>query len=114
MHVTAWMERLAASRGEPRDRLVAALERLAPDAATVLAPLPADEVLVESRVVDAGARELDARWRVEIGSTFRRLDLPLPPPAAEPATVRTGHSDAFRALHAELTSVRRLDPGATW
>ncbi len=114
MHVTAWMERLAASHGEPRDRLLSALERLAPDAATVLAPLAGDEALLRSGVIDAGAAELDARWRTDIGSTFGRLDLPLPPPAADPATARTGHSDAFRALHAELTSVRRLAPAATW
>ena len=39
MHATAWLERLAAREGEPRERLLAALEELAPDAATVFSPL---------------------------------------------------------------------------
>ena len=40
MHVDAWLERLAAVPGEPRDRLVAALERLGPDAGTVFDAAP--------------------------------------------------------------------------
>jgi ring-1,2-phenylacetyl-CoA epoxidase subunit PaaC len=114
MHVTAWLQRLAASAGEPRDRLLAALGRLASDAATVLAPVAGEDLLVESGVMADPAGALDARWRASLAATFRRLVLPMPPPAAHPASARTRHSDAFRALHAELTSVRRLDPTATW
>jgi ring-1,2-phenylacetyl-CoA epoxidase subunit PaaC len=114
MHVEAWLDRLATHDGEPRSRLIAALERLAPDAGTVLAPLPDDLSLVMAGIVGADAAELDARWRAQIGPTFERLDLPMPPPAADPAHARADHSDAFRRLHGELTSVRRLDPEATW
>ena len=39
MHAGAWLDRLARSDGEPRDRLLAALDELAPDAATVFTPL---------------------------------------------------------------------------
>jgi ring-1,2-phenylacetyl-CoA epoxidase subunit PaaC len=114
MHVTAWLERLASSSGEPRDRLLGALDRLSTDAATVLAPLPGDATLVESGVLAADAEGLDARWRAAIEPTFAGLDLPTPPPAVDPASARTHHSDTFRDLHANLTSVRRLDPEATW
>ncbi len=58
--------------------------------------------------------ELDARWRAAISPTLDRLGLPSPGPAGVPGTARTGHSDAFRWLHGELSSVRRLDPEATW
>ena len=54
MHVEAWLDRLARADGEPRDRLVAALETLAPDAATVFTPLPDEPALVEAG--DPGAR----------------------------------------------------------
>jgi ring-1,2-phenylacetyl-CoA epoxidase subunit PaaC len=114
MHVAAWLDRLASADGEPRERLMAALERLAPDAATVLSPLPNDLSLVMAEILDATGDELDARWRAEIGPTLERLRLPMPPPVADPATARTNHSDAFRWLHGEFTAVRRAQPGATW
>jgi ring-1,2-phenylacetyl-CoA epoxidase subunit PaaC len=114
MHVSAWLERLASARGEPRARLLAALERLAPDAATVLAPLPNELSLVMAGIIDATGDELDARWRAQIGLVFERLDLSMVLPAVDPQTARTNHSDAFRWLHGEFTAVRASQPGATW
>jgi ring-1,2-phenylacetyl-CoA epoxidase subunit PaaC len=114
MHVTAWLDRLATAGGEPRARLLGSLERLAPDAATVLAPLPNELSLVMAGIIDATGDELDARWRADIGPVFDRLDLPKPPPLADPLHARSGHSDAFRWLHGEFTMVRGSDPGATW
>jgi ring-1,2-phenylacetyl-CoA epoxidase subunit PaaC len=114
MHVSAWLERLATADGEPRRRLLDALERLSPDAATVLSPLPNELSLVMAGIIDAIGDELDARWRAEIGPVFDRLHLPMPPAVADPAAARTGHSDAFRWLWGEFTTVRREQPGATW
>ena len=114
MHVSAWLERLASAGGEPRERLLSALERLAPDSASVLSPLPNELSLVMAGIIEVGADELDARWRAEIGPVFERLRLPLPPPVPDPMTARTNHSDAFRWLHTEFTAVRREQPGATW
>jgi ring-1,2-phenylacetyl-CoA epoxidase subunit PaaC len=114
MHIGAWLERLATTAGEPRERLLAALDRLAPDAATVLAPLPNELSLLMAGIIGGSGDELDARWRATIGPTFDRLGLPMPPPLTDPAAARAGHSDAFRALHAQFTSVRSLDAGATW
>ena len=114
MHVSAWLERLASAGGEPRKRLLAALERLAPDAATVLSPLPNDLSLVMAGIIDGSFDELDARWRTEVGRVFERLGLSMVLPVADPLTARTNHSDAFRWLHGEFTAVRREQPGATW
>ena len=114
MHAEAWLERLATGDGESRRRLLDALDRLGADAWTVLSPLPNDLSLVMAGIVDAPLTELDARWRAGIGPLLARLGLPMPAAAGDPAGARTGHADAFRWLHGEFTSVRRLDPQATW
>ena len=114
MHAGAWLDRLARGTGEPRDRLLAALATLGPDAATVFAPLPGEPALIEDGILDAPMVELEARWRASIEPTFARLDLPMPPPAADPGRGRLDHGDDFRWLWGEFTSVRRSDPGATW
>ncbi|MEA2654011.1 MAG: ring,2-phenylacetyl-CoA epoxidase subunit PaaC [Chloroflexota bacterium] len=114
MHAGAWLERLARSRGEPRDRLLAALATLAPDAATVFTPLPDEPALLRDGVLDAPMTDLDARWRDSIAPVFASLGLRMPPPAQDPARGRLDHGQAFRWLWGEFTSVRRADPGATW
>jgi len=114
MHVTTWFERLASATGEPRRRVLDALERMGPDAGTVLTPLPTELALDMAGILDAPMSELEARWRASLAPAFGALDLPVLPPTHDPGTSRTAHSDAFRRLHAEFTSVRWIDPGAIW
>ncbi len=114
MHAGTWLDRLARSEGEPRDRLLAALAELAPDAGTVFGPLGGEGVLVETGILDAPMTELETTWRTSITPTFDALDLPMPPAATDPARGRLDHGAAFEWLWGEFTSVRRADPGATW
>ena len=114
MHAGAWLDRLARSEGEPRDRLLAALAELAPDAATVFTPIDGEAGLVASRILDAPMTELEGRWRASIAPVFADLDLPMPPPASDPERGRLDHGADFTWLWGEFTSVRRADPGATW
>jgi ring-1,2-phenylacetyl-CoA epoxidase subunit PaaC len=114
MHAGAWLDRLARSAGEPRDRTLAALEELAPDAATVFTPLPDEAALVDAGILAAPMDELDRRWRATIASIFATLDLPMPPEARDPERGRLDHGEAFRWLWSEFTSVRQAEPGVTW
>jgi ring-1,2-phenylacetyl-CoA epoxidase subunit PaaC len=113
MHAQVWIERLADHGGEPRRRLEQALAAIGPDVATVFTPLPGEPELVAAGILAAPMHDLDERWRERIAPTIGRLalDLSLEP---APADGRTRHSDAFRWLWGEFTSVRRLDPVATW
>ncbi len=114
MHVGAWLDRLATAGGEARSRLLDALERLGPDASTVLAPLPGQTALLMAGIAGTGAAEQETAWRAAIGPTFERLGLPMPAPLSSPETARSDHSAAFEELHEAFTSVRRIDPAATW
>jgi ring-1,2-phenylacetyl-CoA epoxidase subunit PaaC len=114
MHATTWLERLAARDGEPRERLVAALEELAPDASTVFSPLAGEARLLEARVLSEPMSVLEARWRATITPVFVHLGLPMPPAAAHPDRGRTDHREPFDWLWTEFNSVRRSDPVATW
>jgi ring-1,2-phenylacetyl-CoA epoxidase subunit PaaC len=114
MHVETWLERLAQAPGEPRDRLLAALEELGPDAGTVLAPLPGETALFRHGILAEPFTSIEARWRAGVAAMFTRLGLPDVPATRDPVHARSGHSAAFRALHNEFTMVRRSEVGATW
>jgi len=114
MHAGAWFERLADGGDDARRRLVAALDELAPDAATVFSPLPDEPALIEAGILAAPMVELEARWRDAIAPTFEGLGLTMPPPADEPRRGRLDHGEPFHWLHGEFTTVRRSDPGAVW
>ena len=114
MHVTTWLERLASTRGEARDRLIVALETLGPHAGTVFTPLTSEGPLVEGGVLARPMADLERDWRARVDAAFEPLGLPLAPATADPWLGRTQHGEPFRWLWGEFTAVRRSDPGATW
>jgi ring-1,2-phenylacetyl-CoA epoxidase subunit PaaC len=116
MHLDAWLRRLAASDGEPRDRTVAALKTLAPDALTVFTPLPGEDRLIEAGVLAAPMSDLADRWRSEVGAVLSELGLPSLPDGRPPADGRDHAipSESFRWLWGEFTSVARLEDGVEW
>jgi ring-1,2-phenylacetyl-CoA epoxidase subunit PaaC len=114
MHVETWLERLARAPGEPRDRLLAAMAELGPDAGTVLAPLPGEPALVRHEIIAEPFAAIEGRWRDGVARTFSGLGLPELPATRDSDRARSDHSDTFRALHAEFTMVRRSEVGATW
>jgi ring-1,2-phenylacetyl-CoA epoxidase subunit PaaC len=117
LHGQAWVERLAGYDGEPRRRLIEALELVGPDAPSVLAPLSSEATLVSDGILPAVSAELLERWSARITPILAALDLELPPPAPaalDPRTARSGHGPAFQALWTEFNAVRGLDRAATW
>jgi ring-1,2-phenylacetyl-CoA epoxidase subunit PaaC len=114
MHIETWLERLARAPGEPRNRLLAALADMGPDAGTVLAPLPGEPALLRHGIIGEPFAAMEARWRDGIARTFAQLGLPDLAATRDPDRARTDHSAEFRALHAEFTMVRRSEVGATW
>jgi ring-1,2-phenylacetyl-CoA epoxidase subunit PaaC len=114
MHIDAWFQRLARADGEPRERLLAALESLGPDAGTVFTPLPDEPALIAAGVLARPMAELERHWRSRMAASFANLDLAQLPPTVDAARGRTDHGTPFSWLHGEFTMVRRSDTGATW
>jgi ring-1,2-phenylacetyl-CoA epoxidase subunit PaaC len=115
MHLGAWMDRLAHGGPDTRRRLAEALAALWADAQTVFTPLEDEPALVEAGILPEPMAALRRRWADGVGDTLRRLDLPVPDPAPEPAADgRRRRTEDFRWLHHEFTMVARSDPDATW
>jgi ring-1,2-phenylacetyl-CoA epoxidase subunit PaaC len=115
MHALVWVDRLARAGGEARERFIAALGSLAPDAPSVLAAPDGEAALLEARILSRSMVEALAGWRAEVAGILGPLGITI---SVEPAAGATRHrptpSDDFRWLWGEFTSVRRSDPGATW
>ena len=115
MHANTWFERLARGDGEVRRRFRDAWDELAPAAPTVFTPLEGEAALVSAGILDAPMADLERRWREAIGPTLAIAGLELPPAAGTgAAAARRDHSEDFRWLWGEFTSVRRIDRSATW
>jgi len=114
MHATVWIDRLARAGGDARTRLEASLANLVPDAASVFTPLAGEDELVRAGILNRSLAAADAAWRADVTSVFVPLGLHVPPAGPPPLDSRTDHSDAFRWLWSEFTSVRRLAPEAVW
>jgi ring-1,2-phenylacetyl-CoA epoxidase subunit PaaC len=114
MHASVWIDRLGRGGSEPRRRLEAALAVLTPDAATVFTPLAGEEELLRAGILTRPLAAAEAAWRADLTSIFVPLGLHVPPESEPGSDGRSGHSDAFRWLWGEFTTVRRLDPAAVW
>jgi phenylacetate-CoA oxygenase, PaaI subunit len=114
MHLVAWIDRLANGGPEPRRRLEVALAALAQDASSVFAPLAGEAALLEASVLTRSIADAEAAWRADLAAVLGPLGLAGPARSAPAADGREGHSESFRWLWSEFTSVRRSEDGATW
>jgi ring-1,2-phenylacetyl-CoA epoxidase subunit PaaC len=129
MHVHAWLERLAESTPEARQRLEQALERLWPDALGMFEPFLSEDLLLRAGILTIASVSLQQEWLAAIAPIFERLRLPFPVLCVELATGvaqyqptiapryggrRGQHTSDFVKLWEEMTMVYRLEPGASW
>src|SRR6266511_351331 len=120
LHAQTWLERLALGGAEARDRQRAAFEALWPDALGLFEPLAGEADLVEAGILPDAFASLQDRWLSSVAQLLRRLELPFPfvergggwamLVAPEYGGRRGEHSEHFRQLHENITSVYRLDP----
>ena len=114
MHVVAWIDRLANGGPDARRRLEAALVAHGADAPTVFSPLEGEAQLLGAGVLTRSMADAEAAWRADLTTLLVPLGLALPPSGQPSPEGRRRHSDAFRWLWSEFTSVRRSEGGATW
>ncbi len=131
MHVHVWLERLANSTIESRQRLEQALERLWPDAFGMFEEFPGEEVLLHMGILTTPSSQLQQEWLTAIAPVFERLRLPFPASLVassetpERSMYRTKispriggrqglHTQDFRTLWDQMTMVYRLEPQAQW
>ncbi len=129
MHVHVWLERLANSTPEARQRLEQALTQLWPDALAMFEPFPGEEALLKAGILTIPSAHLQQEWLVAIAPVFERLHLTLPVTnsamtdfeSKDTTTIvpRTGgrrgqHIQDFRDLWDQMTMVYRMEPQAQW
>lgn len=116
MHADSWLRRLAGSDAVARGHLERAWTMLIDDGPGVFAPLPGEAALVESGILPVAMDELAGRWIAQADAVAADLGLTRPRPSttASRARSRLDHSADFEWLWTEITSVRKLDPAATW
>jgi len=115
MHMDVWLRRLAEGGDEARSRLEAALERLVPDAPSVLATLDDEETLTSSRILSDHMSDLAQSWAVQANARLSGLGFSFGDLASKSGgRDRSVPSEAFKWLWGEFTSVYRSEEGATW
>jgi len=113
LHADAWIRRLSDGAADGRERLVAGLRTLWPDAQEIFAPLEAEEVLVTQGLLPRPMAELHAAWQAQVAPVLQLIvdDLPAAGPSVDGRRRRT---DDFGWLHREFTTVAGSEAGATW
>ncbi len=122
MHVHIWLQRLAKSTAEGRQRLQQALEQLWPDALGMFEPFSGEDVLLRTGILTVPTAQVQQQWLATIAPTFEQLQLPFPaqgpqymPTIAPRFGGRTGqHNEDFYKLWDQMTMVYRLEPQAQW
>lgn len=114
LHIQTWFTTFTTAPPAGRDRFLAALAQLWPDALELFAPLPGENTLVAAGILPEPMATLRNRWEATVRPALEAAGVRLPPRApATPARTGGAHPD-FAQLWDEMTLVYRLEPGAVW
>lgn len=114
LHVLAWIERLGRGGPEARRRIETALVAQEIDAPTVFTPLDGEATLLEAGILSRSMADAEAAWRADLTTILVPLELALPLRIPLAPDGRREHSESFRWLWGEFTSVRRSEDRVTW
>jgi ring-1,2-phenylacetyl-CoA epoxidase subunit PaaC len=114
LHTRTWLDRLAEHR-VTAPRLLAALRECCSYAGGLFEAVDGEAALVAEGVVGAASDALRPRWENEIATRLAPYAYTLPRIGFQGLGGRRGeHGPEWSQLWDEMTSVYRLDPGATW
>jgi ring-1,2-phenylacetyl-CoA epoxidase subunit PaaC len=114
-HADSWIHHLGRGTEESRQRLQAALDKLAPLAGGLFEPVEGEDALAPSGLYRAD--DLFETWldEVHVVATRAGLTLDVQPPDPTARGGRRGvHTLAFRELLDEMCEVYRIEPNAAW
>ena len=113
-HAAEWLVRLGDGTGQSHRRAQAALDGLWPYTGELFAIDAADTTMIEDRVIPDPASVRGA-WNATIDATLARATLARPADGWMQSGGRTGrHTEHLGHLLAEMQSLQRTYPGATW
>ncbi|MBG83599.1 MAG: phenylacetate-CoA oxygenase subunit PaaI [Phycisphaerae bacterium] len=114
-HLQGWISRLCSGGSEARERIQTALDRLAPSVGMVM-EIPGHR-LPEDEEFCCGRDELFGQWtsqlQTKLDETGLNASFSLPNRGVRGGR-RGQHADHFHEQLAEMTEVRRIEPGASW
>jgi ring-1,2-phenylacetyl-CoA epoxidase subunit PaaC len=112
-HTSTWIQRLGLGTAESHERTQRALDELWPYALNLHAPIDGDDQLVVAGWVPEPG-ELQQAWEGEVRPWLTQAGLSVPSAGAVTPCGRDRHSPHLAALVAEMQSVARLQPAASW
>lgn len=112
-HTRAWVLRLGQGTPESRQRMQAALEALWSFTPGLFEQDPSTRPALQADLVP-DANWLRQRWEEEVTPTLDEAGLAIPRGLAPATAGRRRHTDHLAGLLAELQSVARADPMASW
>ena len=113
-HASEWMVRLGDGTENSHQRMQQALDRLWPYTAEFWSPDPVEQA-VAAAGIGVTTASLRASWDAAVDDVLARATLSRPPSSEFLSTGKLGnHSEHLGFLLAEMQSLARQHPGASW